>query len=60
MFLMTATKKEFSSKQIQKQLGLKRYEPVWAMVYKIRRAMGNREARYLPMLTLQTLLNCIL
>jgi transposase-like protein len=46
MFLMTATKKGFSSKEIQKQLGLKRYEPVWAMVHKIRKAMGKREARY--------------
>jgi transposase-like protein len=46
MFLMTATKKGFSSKEIQKQLGLKRYEPVWAMAHKLRRAMGNREARY--------------
>lgn len=43
---MTATKKGFSSKEIQKQLGLKRYEPVWAMVHKLRRAMGNRDARY--------------
>jgi len=46
IFLMTATKKGFSSKEIQKQLGLKRYEPVWAMVHKLRRAMGNRDARY--------------
>lgn len=46
MFLMTTTKKGFSSKEIQKQLGLKRYEPVWAMVHKLRRAMGNRDARY--------------
>jgi len=29
IFLLTATKKGFSSKEIQKQLGLKRYEPVW-------------------------------
>ncbi len=43
---MTATKKGFSSKEIQKQLGLKRYEPVWAMVHKLRKAMGNRDARY--------------
>ena len=28
MFLLTATKKGFSSKEIQRQLGLKRYEPV--------------------------------
>lgn len=46
MFLMSATKKGFSSKEIQKQLGLKRYEPVWAMVHKLRKAMGNRDAKY--------------
>jgi len=46
MFLMTTTKKGFSSKEIQKQLGLKRYEPVWAMVHKLRKAMGNRDDRY--------------
>ena len=39
MFLMKA-KKGFSSKEIQ--LGMKRYEPVWAMVHKL----GNRDARY--------------
>jgi hypothetical protein len=46
MFLMSVTKKGFSSKEIQKQLGLKRYEPVWAMVHKLRKAMGNRDAKY--------------
>jgi transposase-like protein len=46
MFLMSVTKKGFSAKEIQKQLGLKRYEPVWQMTHKIRRAMGNRDARY--------------
>lgn len=46
MFLMSVTKKGFSAKEIQKQLGLKRYEPVWAMVHKIRKAMGNRDAQY--------------
>ena len=46
MFLLTATKKGFSSKEIQKQLGLKRYEPVGAMVHKLRKAMGNKDARY--------------
>lgn len=46
MFLLTATKKGFSSKEIQKQLGLKRYEPVWAMVHKLRKAMGKRDDRY--------------
>jgi len=44
--LMSATKKSFSAKEIQRQLGLKRYEPVWAMVHKIRLAMGKRDAQY--------------
>jgi transposase-like protein len=46
MFLMSVTKKGFSAKEIQKQLNLKRYEPVWQMTHKIRKAMGNRDARY--------------
>jgi transposase-like protein len=46
MFLMSVTKKGFSAKEIQKQLGLKRYEPVWQMTHKLRRAMGKRDARY--------------
>ena len=43
---MSCTKKGFSTNELQKQLGLKRYEPVWAMVHKLRKAMGNRDARY--------------
>ena len=46
MFLMSATKKGFSAKEMQKQLGQKRYEPVWAMVHKLRTAMGNRDNKY--------------
>ena len=46
IFLMSTTKKGFSAKEMQRQLGLKRYEPVWAMVHKLRKAMGNRDARY--------------
>lgn len=46
MFLMTATKKGFSTKEIQRQLGMKRYEPVWAMVHKLRKAMGKRDDLY--------------
>ena len=46
IFLLSTTKKGFSSKEIQRQLGLKRYEPVWAMVHKLRKAMGQREDRY--------------
>jgi hypothetical protein len=25
---------------------MKRYEPIWAMVHKLRKAMGNRDAKY--------------
>jgi|TARA_B110000116_G_C16619538_1_gene483137 hypothetical protein len=39
-FVITATKNGFSSKEIQSQLGLKRYEPVWLMVCKLRKANG--------------------
>ena len=46
IFLMSTTKKGFSAKEMQRQLGLKRYEPVWSMVHKIRKAMGNRDAKY--------------
>jgi hypothetical protein len=46
MFLMSVTKKGFSAKEIQRQLNLKRYEPVWQMTHKLRRAMGKRDARY--------------
>ncbi len=44
--MQLATKKGFSSKEIQTQLGLKRYEPFWAMMHKIRKAMGKWDARY--------------
>lgn len=46
IFLMSTTKKGFSAKQMQRHLRLKRYEPVWAMVDKLRKGMGNREAKY--------------
>jgi hypothetical protein len=46
ILLMSTTKKGFSSKEIQRQLGQKRYEPVWAMVHKLRKAMGERDDRY--------------
>jgi transposase-like protein len=46
MFLMSATKKSFSANEMQRQLGLKRYEPVWYMMHKIRLSMGNRDDSY--------------
>jgi hypothetical protein len=45
IYLMTMTKKTFSSKEIQRQLGHKRYEPVWMMVHKIRCVMGHRDSQ---------------
>lgn len=46
IFLLSTTKKGFSSKEIQRQLKAKRYEPIWAMVHKLRDAMGQRDDRY--------------
>lgn len=46
MHLMTSTKKGISAKEMQRQLGRKRYEPVWFMMHKIRVAMGARDERY--------------
>ena len=46
VFLLTATTKGLSSKEIQRQLGLKRYEPVWAKVHKLRKVMRYRDDRY--------------
>lgn len=44
--LMTSTKKAFSALEMQRQLGLKRYEPVWYMMQKIRKSMGKRDNKY--------------
>ncbi len=46
IYLMTMTKKSISALEMQRQLGHKRYEPIWAMQHKIRIAMGNRENKY--------------
>lgn len=47
MHLLTSTKKSFSAKEVQRQLGHKRYEPIWAMLHKIRSVMGLRDDEYL-------------
>jgi len=44
--LMTSTKKAFSALEMQRQIGLKYYEPVWYMMQKIRLTMGKRDANY--------------
>jgi transposase-like protein len=43
MHLITSTKKSFSAKEIQRQLGRKRYQPVWEMLHKLRSVMGLRD-----------------
>jgi len=47
MHLLTSTKKSFSAKEIQRQLGHKRYHPIWHMVHKLRQAMGRRDGEYI-------------
>lgn len=44
--LMTSTKKAFSALEMQRQLGVKRYEPVWLMMQKVRKSMGKRDGKY--------------
>lgn len=44
--LMTSTKKAFSALEMQRQLGMKRYEPVWYMMQKVRKSMGKRDSKY--------------
>lgn len=46
MHLMSSTKKSFSAAEIQRQLGRKRYQPVWEMCHKIRIILGHREDQY--------------
>ena len=43
---MTSTKKTFSASEMQRQLGHKRYQPIWEMLHKIRSVMGQRDAQY--------------
>ena len=43
MFFLTATKRAISTKEIQRQIGRKRYQPVWEMVHKLRDVMGKRD-----------------
>ncbi len=44
--LMTSTKKSISALEMQRQLQMKRYEPVWYMMQKIRQSMGKRDKKY--------------
>lgn len=44
--LLTSTKKSFSASELQRQLGHSTYNPIWAMLHKLRRVMGIRDSRY--------------
>ena len=46
MHLLTSTKKSFSALELQRQLGHKYYDPIWAMLHKLRQAMGARDESY--------------
>ena len=46
MHLITSTKKTFSALEMQRQLGHKYYEPIWAMMHKLRIIMGKRDDNY--------------
>jgi transposase-like protein len=46
MAFMTMTKKGISALEMQRQLGHSRYESIWSMMHKIRKAMGKRDGLY--------------
>lgn len=46
MLFVSATKKGFSTLEIQRQMSHKRYQPVWEMVHKLRVTMGKRDDLY--------------
>lgn len=44
--LLTSTKKTFSASELQRQLGHKRYQPIWELLHKLRTLMGRRDSEY--------------
>lgn len=44
--LLTSTKKTFSAAELQRQLGHKRYQPIWELLHKLRSVMGQRDSQY--------------
>lgn len=46
MYLIANTKRAISAKEVQHQLGRKRYQPVWEMMHKLRDVMGKRDSIY--------------
>ncbi len=46
MAFLTSTKKSISALELQRQLGHKRYEPIWLMLQKLRLVMRYRDSQY--------------
>ncbi|HEX2898424.1 MAG TPA: IS1595 family transposase [Bacteroidia bacterium] len=46
MHLMVATKKNIAALEMKRQIGHAFYEPIWAMMHKLRRAMANRDEKH--------------
>lgn len=46
MAILASSKKPVSALEVQRLLGHKFYEPVWAMLHKLRVSMGHRDASY--------------
>ena len=46
LYYLTSTKSTISAAELQRQLGLKYYKPVWCMLQKIRNAMEHNENEY--------------
>jgi ISXO2-like transposase domain len=46
IYFVTLTKKGFSSLELQRLVGHKRYEPIWGLMQKIRITMGRRDEKY--------------
>lgn len=46
MAFMSFSKKGISAKELQRQVGHRRYDTVWSLMHRIRNAMGNRDALY--------------
>jgi len=47
IFMMTATKKGYSACEMSRQVEHKRYKTVWAILHRLREAMGLRDDKYL-------------
>lgn len=47
IYFLTMTKKGISALELKRQLGHKRYEPIWAMLHKLRAVMGQRDRKYM-------------